>query len=169
MSNWDINNTVKTNSDLLDYLRTYKISPYEAFALIHKQKFKHGKTRDWQLCKYRMYINHRIIDFVNFDRRSKKLTKFDKKTFLSKFPRAKSIKNTVYSKNYEIAFKIYNPKKPFDVDRKRLEVKNLEKLIPSNKQSFMFRPDILSSYEPFPSSFRTMSWNKKIWLIDFLR
>ena len=80
MSNWDINNTVKTNSDLLDYLRTYKISPYEAFALIHKQKFKHGKTRDWQLCKYRMYINHRIIDFVNFDRRSKKLTKFDKKT-----------------------------------------------------------------------------------------
>ena len=77
--------------------------------------------------------------------------------------------NTVYSKNYEIAFKIYNPKKKFDVDRKRLEVKNLEKLIPSNKQSFMFRPSVLSSYEPFPSSFETMSWNKKIWLIDFLR
>ena len=169
MNNWDTDYKVKTNTDLLSYLRTFKISPNEAFALIHKQKFKHGRIREWQICKYRIYINHRIIDFVNFVPVAEKLRKFNKKTFLSKFPRAKSIKNTVYSKNYELAFKIYNPKKKFDVDRKRLEVKNLEKLIPSNKQSFMFRPNVLSSYEPFPSSFETMSWNKKIWLIDFLR
>ena len=162
MNNWDTDYKVKTNSDLLSYLRTFKISPNEAFALIHKQKFKSGRIRDWQLCKYRIYIDNRILDFVAA---SKKLRKIDKKAFLSKFPRAKSIQKAVNSKNYEIAFKIYNPKKKFDVDRKRLEVKNLEKLIPCKSQNLLFDPSILSDV----SSFSSMNRGRRMRWINFLR
>jgi|TARA_B100000959_G_C14977287_1_gene622021 hypothetical protein len=166
MNNFDLYRTVKTKEDLNLYLEMMGISPCEAFKLIHQQKFKHDKRKEWQLIKYKIYLEYRSKDLLPVMKKNvSNNIKFDKKTFLSKIPRAKSIKNAVYSESYEKAFKHYNPKMKFNVKRKRLEVKNLEKLIPCKSQNLLFDPSILSDV----SSFSSMNRGRRMRWINFLR
>jgi hypothetical protein len=127
---------ITTYDQLIDRLKSFNVSPQEAYNLVAKNKFEFNARYFWTMTRINLYLKQRLKEagplFIKYKSRKGSILK----KIIDEMPKKiASIREVVQSDTYKKYFKIYNPKSKFD---ERKEWENLSKLVTEKRHRGKF-------------------------------
>ena len=127
---------ITTYDQLIDRLKSFNVSPQEAYNLVAKNKFEFNARYYWTMTRINLYLKRRLTEsgplFMKYKSRKRSILK----KIIDEMPKKiASIREVVRSDTYKKYFKIYNPKAKLD---ERKEWENLSKLVTEKRHNGKF-------------------------------
>ena len=127
---------ITTYDQLIDRLKSFNVSPQEAYNLVAKNKFEFNARYYWTMARINFYLKQRLKEagplFKKYGKRKGSILK----KIIDEMPKKMaSCRIVVASEVYQKYFKIYNPKAKLD---ERKEWENLSKLVTEKRHNGKF-------------------------------
>ena len=127
---------ITTYDQLIDRLKSFSVSPQEAYNLVAKNKFEFNARYYWTMTRINLYLKQRLKEAGPLFKKYKSRKGSILKKIIDEMPKKKASCNIVVaSEVYKKYFKIYNPNEEFDTYN---EAVNLSKLVTEKRHKGKF-------------------------------